>query len=127
MEKTMNNELADTGLKPCPFCGGAASLYDYEDREDHNRQFTVRCHNGCGRASLNKRAIIERWNTRADAGGDEAAQFRYLRDHIADLAESLTDALVSKDITDSPAAASRTNDTLAQGITEWLTTAGEQK
>ena len=59
------NSMA-TPLKPCPFCGGEAVLYDYEP-DGGDTQFMVgcrKCHSGGGWFATATSAI-KAWNRRA--------------------------------------------------------------
>ena len=54
-------------LKPCPFCGGTASMIEIEDPERAGEMlYTVWCEEcGCGTAPANTPdEVVERWNMR---------------------------------------------------------------
>ena len=54
-------------LKPCPFCGGKAWLYDANNDEGFNvppgnGTFYVRCKDGCGHLMKDREDAIKVWN-----------------------------------------------------------------
>ena len=55
----------DFELKPCPLCGGEATVHEYKYKTVHN--FTIYC-DDCGLATLwydTEAEVIKAWNTRA--------------------------------------------------------------
>lgn len=55
-------------LKPCPFCGGDAEIIDVKDNPPET--IAIQCKSGCGVSLhhkwMEREALIERWNTRAE-------------------------------------------------------------
>lgn len=60
--------MTEQKLKPCPFCGGKAKIFHYEQGDYYNEAFSVYCDN-CG-ASLEdydfEEQAIEHWNKRVE-------------------------------------------------------------
>ena len=59
----MENE-AKPYLKPCPFCGGEAKVF----QDQHDNEWCIACVNGdceyCSNAYNNMQEAINKWNTR---------------------------------------------------------------
>lgn len=62
-------------LKPCPFCGGEAEIYEYDPcgQCDFHEPYTVQCKAECcflGKDFANREDAAKAWNRRAGHGTD---------------------------------------------------------
>lgn len=80
--------MAETELKPCPFCGGRACPSDSYDEDARWLVLCLRCRNGTAFYVIKERAI-DAWNTRAA----DIAPAGELVSRAEDLAEGLTSQL----------------------------------
>lgn len=64
-------------LKPCPFCGGEATIYikDWDNRADEFRIGCPKCEISQLNYRFNLKSAIEAWNTRDDGNIDINALF----------------------------------------------------
>ena len=66
----MSERDGGPALKPCPFCGGKAILYDLLDTHGC---FSVECFNcDTDKSDTTKAGVIEAWNRRTHPGAGNA-------------------------------------------------------
>lgn len=52
MAKNDSTTFYDDGLKPCPFCGGAASVREYANGHNGDGEYTARYKVGCEKCAI---------------------------------------------------------------------------